>query len=467
MLINSKVYIVSPLIRRKETSSRKRWVWLANTNIELKYPIAFLPKQYNAFVSTKRNRFTVYSGAVGAGKTMFAAHVAIEACVNNPGTKGFLGCLTYTQLKNVLFTTFKEEVYKYEELLRENGIPITLLKRLTTSKGNMEAEFNNGSIIYFIACEKEEKLRGYNLDFFILDEPIEIDETIFTQLLGRMRGKHLPRTFGLLTTNPGAETHWIYRRFYENDDPDYVHIDTCTYDNIFLDPSYITNMENAYDEDWVKRMLKGEWGAYTGQIFKSYSYDRHVRDLSRISDKDIKYYVAGVDWGITNPSAIITLGITKKNDVYVIDEYRNDFAKENNKTSNVVSKVIETLDKKYHYRKVYCDPSAKDLIVQTKALGVSIEKADNDVLSGIGKINSLLQKDRIKIDKHCEYLRKEMPAYARKKDSMNNNPTEDPVKMNDHSIDALRYGLTNFRTFGYSNIVGWVRQTGWDFPRSD
>ncbi len=126
-------------------------------NINLKYPIALLPKQMDAFNATKKIRYTVYSGAVGAGKTMFAAHVAIEACVNNPGTKGFLGCLTYTQLKNVLFTTFKEEVYKYQDELDKHNIPVKLLKRLITSKGNMEAEFFNGSIIYFLACEKEEK----------------------------------------------------------------------------------------------------------------------------------------------------------------------------------------------------------------------------------------------------------------------------------------------------------------------
>ena len=442
-------------------------VGVAETNIELEYPIALLPKQMEAFESTKRYRYSVYSGAVGAGKTMFAAHVAIEACLNYPGVKGFLGCLTYTQLKNVLFTTFKEEMYEYQNKLDKNNIPVKLLKRLVTSKGNMEAEFYNGSIIYFIACEKEEKIRGYNLDFFILDEPIEIDELIFTQLMARLRGKNLPRTFGLLTTNPGSELHWIYQRFYVNksNSLEYNHIDTCTYDNIFLDPSYIHDMEEAYDEDWVNRMLRGEWGAYGGQIFKCFNHDRHVGDYKKFPNDNYKYYVAGVDWGITNPSAIITLGITKNNDVRVVHEYRNDYFNESKKTSNVLSKVIAALHKKYHYRKVWCDPSAKDLIVQTHSLGVPIEKADNDVASGIGKINSLLQKDRLKIDRHCEYLRKEMPAYSRKKDKLNSNLTEEPVKLNDHSIDALRYGLTNFRTFGFIHTLSTVKRNMWEFPR--
>jgi hypothetical protein len=63
-------------------------------------------------------------------------------------------------LKNVLFTTFKEEIYKYEDSLSTNGVPVKLLKRLVTSKGNMEAEFYNGSIIiniYSVNGETERK----------------------------------------------------------------------------------------------------------------------------------------------------------------------------------------------------------------------------------------------------------------------------------------------------------------------
>ena len=415
-----------------------------------------------AFNATKNHHYTVYSGAVGAGKTLFAAHVAIEACVNNPGSKGFLGCLTYTQLKNVFFTTFKEEAQKYEDLLRENNIPVKLLKRLVTSKGNMEAEFFNGSIIYFVACEKEEKLRGYTLDFFILDEPIEIDEKIFKQLMARMRGKHMPRTFGLLTTNPGSQNHWIYRRFYGNieNKNEYKHIDTCTYDNVFLDPSYIKDMESAYDEDWIKRFLRGKWGAFSGQIYKRFSPEKHVGSFKE--NTDIKYYIAGVDFGVKNPSCVITLGVTKEGDVYVVDEYYKA-----ERTSQQVAKIIEAFHNKYHYRKVYCDPSAKDLIMQTKSLGVPIEKADNEVAGGISKVQSLLKKDLFAIDKSCFNLIREMQDYRYKKDKLNQNEVEEPVKLDDHSVDALRYALTNFRLFKYKNLIGWTKMALWDFPKSD
>jgi len=44
---------------------------------------------------------------------------------------------------------------------------------------------------------------------------------------------------------------------------------------------------------------------------------------------------------------------------------------------------------------------------------------------------------------------------------------EEPVKLNDHSIDALRYGLTNFRTFGFRHVLGTVKRNMWNFPQGD
>ena len=112
---------------------------------------------------------------------------------------------------------------------------------------------------------------------------------------------------------------------------------------------------------------------------------------------------------------------------------------------------------------MYCDRTALDLITQTKDLKVPIEKADNDVLGGIGKIQSLLKKVNLHIDKNCHNLIREIQAYRRKKDKTNSNYTEEPVKQDDHAPDALRYGLTGFRAFKKKPIIGWVKRDLWDF----
>ena len=390
----------------------------------------------------KEHDFTVYSGAVAAGKTLLLAHAAIRTCINNPGAKGIIGSLTYTQLTNVVFTVFKEEIAKYQEMLDKEGIPIKLVTRLVESHGKMQVRFWNGSLIYFLAMDKEEKIRGYTIDFFCLDEPIEIDERIFDQLLARMRGRNLKHRYALLTTNPGAETHWIYERFYEGRDAKkYHHIDTNSYENIFLPDGYIENMEASYDEDWKRRFLNGQWGAFEGQIYKAFNPKKHVVDLDREKFR-FKYYIAGVDWGIRNPSCILTIGVTSDKKAIVVDEYY-----QNERTTAQVTSKLKNLHKDYNYKKIYIDPSAADLITQCEEVKLPAEKADNHVEPGIGKVKSMLERNQIFVGDNCMNLIRELQAYRYDRDKENKNVTEKPMKVDDHSCDALRYGVYSFRLF--------------------
>lgn len=413
---------------------------------------SFLPVQITALESLNKYGFTLYSGAVGAGKTLLLAHAAIKACLNNPGVKGIIGSLTYTQLKNVVFTVFKEELWKYQDLLNKNGIPVKLITNISASHGKMYVEFYNGSIIYFLSMDKEEKIRGYTIDFFCLDEPIEIDETIFDQLIARRRGTKLPTKFALLTTNPGAETHWIYQRFYRSKDTNYFHVETTTYDNVFLPEDYIANMEAAYDEDWIRRFLNGKWGAYEGQIYKAFNRDKHVVEPI---DRDYRFIIAGMDFGVRNPSAILVIGVTHDNKAYVIDEYYAPT------TSVKLSKILEALNKKYKFKKVWCDPSALDLITQCKRIGLPVFKAENDIPSGISKVKSLIEKGRLFIHNTCRNTIRELESYRYKKDKTGENPEERPVKCDDHTCDALRYALIMTRIFGMSTGIGWLRKKMW------
>jgi PBSX family phage terminase large subunit len=414
-------------------------------------PIQFLPKQLDAMRAIKEYSFTVYSGAVAAGKTLLLAHAAIRTCINNPYSKGIIGSLTYTQLSNVVFTVFKEELGKYQDLLNKNNVPINLIKNISESYGKMKIEFFNGSIIYFLAMDKEEKLRGYTIDFFCLDEPIEIDEKVFDQLIARLRGKNLKHTYALLTTNPGAETHWIYQKFYtkHRDRGKYYHIDTNSYENVFLPKGYIENMEATYDEDWKRRFLDGNWGAFEGQIYKNFSEKKHVVD-GRKYESQFKYYIAGVDFGIRNPTCILTIGVTKDKTAVVVDEYYK-----NEETSTKIARKIKELDKKYSYRKIFIDPSALDLITQCKELHLPAEKADNHVEPGIAKVKSMFQREQVLIDRHCRNLIRELQAYRYIKDKNNQNSPEKPMKIDDHAPDALRYGVYSFKIF--------KRKQLWDF----
>lgn len=407
--------------------------------------------------AVKKYRYVLYSGAVRAGKTLLLANVAIRTCIENAGCIGFLGSLTTPQLTDVVFREFKKELAIYQKALDDRNIPIQLAK-IKSSKGDMKAEFWNGSEVMFKHCEEEMKIRGLTLDFAGLDEPIDIDEEFFKQLMNRLSGGHIKNPFILLTTNPGSQTHWIYQYFYKNKTAEYCTIETTTYDNVLLPEyeKYIKSLEENLDEDWIRRFLNGKWGAYSGQIYKNFDPDKHVGNYKNFPG--IKYYVAGVDWGIRNPSCIVTIGVTKDKDIIIIDEWY----KKGNTTTQVAKKIAE-LHNKYHYKKVYIDRTALDLIVQTRDLKVPAEKADNDVSGGIGKIKSAIVAGKFHINETCVNTIREFQAYRYERDKLNHNQTEKPVKQDDHAPDAVRYGLSSHRAFRLNNLVGYVKKDLWDY----
>jgi phage terminase large subunit len=411
----------------------------------------FLPKQIETLLAIMKYRYILYSGAVRAGKTLLAAHIAIRACMDNPGVVGMMGSLTTPQLNDVVFRVFQQELLYYQKAFNKAGIPIEIAQ-IKRSKGDMKAIFWNGSEVMFKPCDDETKIRGLTLDFACLDEPIEIDESIFKQLINRISGTgNLDNQFILLTTNPGSQSHWIYKRFFESDDDNYCTIQTTTYDNVLLPryEEYIEELKGSGDEDWVRRFLNGTWDAFAGQVYKEFSKDKCTGNYTNPKEKNtykeppkFDYYVAGVDWGFRNPSCILTIGITSDKEVYIIDEY---YMRE--KPSHLIAKEIAKRHQRFGYRKVYCDPSNPDLITQTYDLGVPIGKADRDVHGRIGKIKSIIKKNKLHIDKKCVNLIREMELYQYKKDKTGNNKVEEPAKLDDHAPDALGYGLTDYRAF--------------------
>jgi len=421
------------------------------TNIIAELDREFLPQQLETMRAVKKFRYILYSGAVRAGKTLLAAHVAIRTCIENPGCQGFIGSLTTTQLSDVVFKVFQQELKYYQDVLDKKNIPLQIAT-MRYSKGDMKALFWNGAEIMFRHCDEETKIRGKTLDFVILDEPIEIDEDVFLQLMQRISGGHIDNPFILLTTNPGAQSHWIYERFYRRATEDHFTMETTTYDNVLL-PQYekfIKDLEGNLDEDWVRRFLNGKWGAYSGQIYKDFNLNRHTGDYRDF--KDVKYFVAGVDWGNKNPSCILVVGITKDKQVFVVREWYQRGAS----TPQVAKKIAE-FHKEFDFKKVYIDASQPDLILQTRDLGVNAEKSERNVSARIGKIRGLLKNDTLHIDTKCVNLIREMEAYRWKKDS------EEPVKKDDHAPDALGYGLTDYRGFTRGNVLGYVRRSLWEF----
>ena len=83
--------------------------------------------------------------------------------------------------------------------------------------------------------------------------------------------------------------------------------------------------------------------------------------------------------------------------------------------------------------------------------GTKCVKSNNDVDNGIAKVKSILRNKLLLVDESCTRLISELQAYRYKEG------TEKPIKENDHSCDALRYGVTDFNpdtdTIGFKGTL--------------
>ncbi|GAG99298.1 unnamed protein product, partial [marine sediment metagenome] len=154
------------------------------------------------------------------------------------------------------------------------------------------------------------------------------------------------------------------------------------------------------------------------------------------------YHIAGIDWGLEDPHCVLDIGVTADRRLIVLREHYGRLM-----TTSQLAPLIALWHKEVKFRKLYCDPSAADLIQQTYDKGVPIGQskngkisgyANNDVANGIAKLKSLFRNKVILIDRSCTYLISELQAYKYKEG------TEKPIEKNDHSVDAFRYAVTDF-----------------------
>lgn len=146
---------------------------------------------------------------------------------------------------------------------------------------------------------------------------------------------------------------------------------------------------------------------------------------------------AGMDFGWTNPTAVVWLAYDKDADVaYVYADYAQSELAPASHVANIHARG--------DWIPVAGDPagqavSQKDgesLIEKYASHKLRIEPANNEVESGLQEVFERMLTGRLKIFTTCEGLLSEIRSYARDEKGR-------VKKMNDHRCDALRYGVVS------------------------
>ena len=319
------------------------------------------------------------------------------------------------------------------KILHQSTLPklFSLYPKLRKLYKEQKGEINisEKQVIYTRSADDPLGLEGMSPNFMWLDEAGQMKRMVWTVTRSRVS---MTRGQVLLTTTP-YNLGWLFREFYlpwkQRKDLSLSFFTWRSVDNPnFPEDFYEAERKRLQPEEFARRYC-GEFKRMEGLVFdlksKCVVNARSLRSLAKIK------YIAGIDWGFSNPAGILIIGITS-NRYYIVDEW-----KMKGKTTAEIITQLKKLMELYPITKIYPDPAEPDRIKELEYAGIICEEVTKDVKGGISFAQQLFKDDLIIVNENCKEFLDEVNSYHYDP----NRITDYPIKENDHLMDCLRYAL--------------------------
>ena len=314
-----------------------------------------------------------------------------------------------------------------------------------------------GVKVYCVGADKVSqvaKIRGSEISYCAIDEAIDVNEEVFEMLKSRLS---LPWSCCDITTNPNKPTHY-FKQFLDSAGEVDIYCQNYTiYDNPFLPPDYVRNLEAEYRGTvWFDRYILGEWTLAEGLIFPNFSLA-----LEDTPEEPVTEYGLSIDYGTSNP--FVALLWAKRGNVWHIDneyyysgrdtgkqktddEYMSDLVRfaapaiERIKEGTALSTGLFNLGP--DRIEVVIDPSAASFIALLRQSEYFRPRsANNDVVNGLRETYSAINNGFIRVNRRCTNWKLEAQSYAWDSEAEDDRP----IKEHDHAMDAMRYWVKTKR----------------------
>lgn len=397
---------------------------MAQINLNIKKSV-FLPC-YQPYITDYSQRYNVYYGGRGSGKTIFVYQKLLLKGLKEKRTILLMRKTT----ANCKFSVWKE--------LKEAVDRFQLTKYFTFYESDYSAVCNlNGTVFKCTGLDVAEKIKGFSeVSDVLLEEATEFTKEDFELIDGTVRSikYDLPLQIYCLF-NPVSKVNWVYTYFGFDTGivpPDTFILKTTYLDNPHLSPDYIKRMENMRITNPTRWRIEalGDFVSLDRLVFHNWKSEE-------FNHADIKGdLLVGMDFGFVNDESTILASVLDETEkrIYVFKEWGAT-----NKTNDELAKIISALG--FSKSVIVADSAEQKSIEEIKRLGVTrikpAVKGADSIIHGIQK----LQQYEIIIHPSCAGLLVEMENYTWVKDKKTGEYINKPIDSFNHYIDALRYSL--------------------------
>lgn len=347
------------------------------------------------------------------GKTVMSVVTLVRSGLLKAGGNYFYIAPTYRQGKMIAWKLLAEKV---------RLLPPELVSKINESE--LSITFANGSSISIKGADNPDSLRGIGLDGVVLDEfadmkaivweeiirPALVDKQGWAMFIGTPKGFNV---FYELYNKALNKEGWEAWKF-------------TTYDNPTIPTEEIELAKKEVSDDKFAQEFMADFRKYEGAVYKEFDRTKHIFAEGLLINK--KEEIAGIDWGYTNPTAMLRIYVDNDDVFHVMDEFY-----QRQRTTEEVIVYLKT----WTPDMVYPDPAEPDRNKMLSNAGFYVRDVNKDIKTGIDKVRELFRNNKIKIHESCVNLIRELEMYQYPDDKLK----EVPIKENDHLVDALRYAL--------------------------
>lgn len=382
---------------------------------------------YRPYIEDYSNRYQVYYGGRGSGKTIFAMDKLV---IKGLKEKRMILLMRKTTA-NCKFSVWKE--------LKEAVARMNLTKYFTFYESDYSAICNlTGTQFKCTGLDVAEKIKGFSeISDVLLEEATEFTPEDFELIDGTVRSvKYLLPLNVILLFNPVSKANWVYKRFGFDTGitPENTFILKTTYlDNPYLSEDYIQRMDAMRKTNPARWKIEalGDFVSLDKLIFQNYKVEQY--DYTQVKGQ----LLVGLDFGfITDPSVIVASILDEPNKrIYIFKEWGAQ-----GKTNQELIKVIESLG--FAKSVIIADSAEQKSIEEIKRGGITkikpAVKGPDSIIHGLQK----LMNYELIVHPDCEGIITEFENYAWQKDRVSGEYINKPLSNGfDHYCDALRYSL--------------------------
>jgi hypothetical protein len=286
-----------------------------------------------------------------------------------------------------------------------------------------QLDFVNGARIVPLP-NNEEAIRGYTPRLVVIDEAARVPDTLYRAvrpMLAASRGRLV------VLSTPFGKRGFFFEEWRGTNRWERIKVTAAECPRI--DAAFLEEERRALGEVWYQQEYFCSFEQAEGIVYPE--WNDCLVDLPEL--KDCRAY-AGVDFGFNNPCAFVVGLLDADVVLWLVEEVYG-----RRMTDDDLIRRVKPLCERYQMEAIWCDSEAAGSIVKFRRADLPARKAFKKIDLGIRAVAARLRTGRLRCSRTLKNTIEEAGLYRYYDEHERELRTDNPIKDNDHCMDAIRY----------------------------